>query len=441
MVRIGLMAIRFSRPDRRDLLTGLGAAATAVLLPRFAFAQASQSLTMRAQPGTIALRPGQAPTPVWSLQGPVAGAAPRFKRGDRIEVAFQNDLTAPAALDWRGLDGVPGAEPWLGQAAVPPGSKASFTVPFRHAGTYLCDLLTPGGALPSRPLPVIVEETTPPTVDRDEIVLIEGFQLRPDGSAVPAGTEPEGAAVTYTVNGRTKPDITIRSNDRLRLRFISACQRQVIAVKIDGLEVRVIAVDSQPAEPFPARNGALLLAPGSRVDALIDATGPPGSTADIQLHDGKEARAVARLVISPEPPARPAPLPPAAALPSNDLPAQLDLKSALRIELPLQGNEWMQPANAAQAAPAFKAKAGRVVVVALINRGQTATVFHLHGHHFRLLDRLDDGWKPFWLDTLAIEPGQTQRIAFAAEHAGRWLLDSAGTDWASPKLSRWYSVG
>ena len=51
-------------------------------------------------------------------------------------------------------------------------------------------------------------------------------------------------------------------------------------------------------------------------------------------------------------------------------------------------------------------------------------MFHLHGHHFRLLDRLDDGWKPFWLDTLAIEPGQTQRIAFAAEHAGRWLIES-----------------
>ncbi len=61
-------------------------------------------------------------------------------------------------------------------------------------------------------------------------------------------------------------------------------------------------------------------------------------------------------------------------------------------------------------------------------------MFHLHGHHFRLLDRLDDGWKPFWLDTLAIEPGQTQRIAFAAEHAGRWLLEMMLTDWAAPRL-------
>src|SRR5436305_1046092 len=74
------------------------------------------------------------------------------------------------------------------------------------------------------------------------------------------------------------------------------------------------------------------------------------------------------------------------------------------------------------------------------NRAAIATVFHLHGHHFRLLDRLDDGWKPFWLDTLAIEPGQTQRIAFLAEYAGRYLIESVATDWAAPRLVRWYAV-
>ena len=67
------------------------------------------------------------------------------------------------------------------------------------------------------------------------------------------------------------------------------------------------------------------------------------------------------------------------------------------------------------------------MVLALTNRAAVATVFHLHGHHFRLLDRLDDGWKPFWLDTLAIEPGQTQRIAFAAEHR-RTLADRIRCD-------------
>ena len=36
--------------------------------------------------------------------------------------------------------------------------------------------------------------------------------------------------------------------------------------------------------------------------------------------------------------------------------------------------------------------------------------------------------------------GQTQRIAFAAEYVGRWLIESMATDWAAPRLVRWYNV-
>ena len=75
-----------------------------------------------------------------------------------------------------------------------------------------------------------------------------------------------------------------------------------------------MALDGQPSEPFPARNGALVLAPGGRVDAFIDATAAPGSASAILLHDGKEARPIGRLVTSAEPPLRPALLPPAASL-------------------------------------------------------------------------------------------------------------------------------
>ena len=60
-----------------------------------------------------------------------------------------------------------------------------------------------------------------------------------------------------------------------------------------------MALDGQPTEPFLARNGTLVLAPGSRVDAFVDASAPPGSTSSILLHDGKEARPIARLVVSP----------------------------------------------------------------------------------------------------------------------------------------------
>jgi FtsP/CotA-like multicopper oxidase with cupredoxin domain len=245
----------------------------------------------------------------------------------------------------------------------------------------------------------------------------------------------------FTVNGQLLPEIAVRSGERLRLRFINGSQQQVIAVKIEGLEVRVIAMDSAPAEPFAARNGALVLAPGGRVDAAIDVTSRPRSATQVLLHDGQQARPVAHLVASSEAPIRPNPLPPAPGLPAHGLPLQLDLKGALRVELALQGGDWVNPASfSTSLAPAFKVKTGRTVVLALTNRSELATSFHLHGHHFRLLDRLDDGWKPFWLDTLVVEPGQTQRVAFAAAFPGRWLMEATAAQSAAPRLVRWFSA-
>jgi FtsP/CotA-like multicopper oxidase with cupredoxin domain len=304
-------------------------------------------------------------------------------------------------------------------------------------------LLGDAQARPSRPRALIVEEPETVTVDRDQAFLIEDWRLRPDGTAIAPGIDPKDAVPLYTINGQTTLDIPARTNERLRFRFINGSQRNVIALKIEGHEVRVMAIDGQPAEPFPARGGALVLAPGTRVDAFIDVTAAAGSASPILLHDGKEARPIGRLVISNEPPVRPAPLPPAPALPSNGLPTQIDLRGASRFDLTLGGPQadWLAPATfAVSTPPAFRAKAGRAVVLALTNRANVATVFHLHGHHFRLLDRLDDGWKPFWLDTLAIEPGQTQRITFAAQYGGRWLVEAMATDWAAPRLVRWYSV-
>jgi FtsP/CotA-like multicopper oxidase with cupredoxin domain len=204
--------------------------------------------------------------------------------------------------------------------------------------------------------------------------------------------------------------------------------------------VRVLAIDSQPCEPFLARGGQLVFAPGTRVDVFIDAARPAGSASIVQLHDGKGARLIGRLLAAGEA-ARDKPLPDPAPLPSNGLPAQLDLKNALRFDLALGAQEWVRPAAmSAGIAPAFRAKAGRTVTLALTNRGTLPGVFHLHGHHFRLLDRLDDGWKPFWLDTLMLDAGQTQRIAFAAEYPGRWLMESMALDWAAPRLLRSYAV-
>ncbi|MBU6458602.1 MAG: multicopper oxidase domain-containing protein [Bradyrhizobium sp.] len=434
------------RPDRRELIAGLGAALIGPALPSRAATPASPVLALQAKTGAVSLRPGQSATPVSSLVT-VPGHAPlRLKRGDALEIQLENETAAPIAFNWLGIDGVPASEPLLARAPLVPSAKDSFTIPLRHAGTFMCDarLLADGQALPSGVRALIVGESDTVAVDRDEVLLFEDWRLRPDGTAIAPGSDPGDTTPFRSVNGQVTSEILTRLHERLRLRLINGFQRSVIAVKIENHDVQVMALDGQPAEPFPARNGAVVLAPGARADVFVDATLPAGAVSSVLLHDGSEARPIARLVGSKEPPLRNAPLVAANPLPSNALPARLDLKGAMRVDLPLNGSpsNWVVPAAfSASAPPAFHAKAGRTVVLALTNRTATATVFHLHGHHFRLLDRLDDGWKPFWLDTLAVEPGQTQLIAFAADYSGRWLMEATATDWAAPRRLQWYSVG
>jgi FtsP/CotA-like multicopper oxidase with cupredoxin domain len=426
------------RPHRRAILTGLGASGVATLLPASVQAAESSPLALTAKTSIIALRPGQPASPAW-----IMGASPapvRVRRGARLDTALANELPAPVAFSWRGLGRIPDMEPL---ATLATGARARFAMPVSWAGTGLCDigLLADGAAAPARPLPLVVDESEPVNVDLDEVFLVEDWRVTAVGTALPPGIDPKDAATIFTVNGTDRADLTVRSQQRIRLRIINGCQRTVIAIKIADVDVRVMAIDGQPAEPFPARNGAVVLPPGGRTDVFIDAPPTPGATKAILLHDGTAARSVGSLIIASEPPARPAPLPPAPPLPSNGLPDRLDLKSAVRIELPLDGADWVSPRTfLTSSPPAFQAKPGRTLVLALTNRAAIATVFHLQGHCFRLLDRLDDGWKPYWLDTLALEPGQTQRVAFTGDTAGRFLIESMATDWAAPRRVRWYEL-
>lgn len=431
--------------SRRSLLAGFGTGLGIGLVPPLVLARAAVAapspLRLRARAESLTLMSGQPAASAWGL----ASSEPqlRTRQGSVTPLALVNDLPVPTTLTFRGPSSVMDFEPLLGQPALAPAASASFKIGGPSAGTGMLDLrlLLDGARAPGRALPVIVDEAQPLTVDRDEIFLIEDWRLMPDGTALAPGRDPHDAQVAFTVNGQSLPELRARAHERIRLRFINGCQRAVIAVKIADLKVRVMAIDSQPAEPFPARNGAVVLPPGGRTDVLIDMPAAATAPLPILLHDGSTARPIGRLALSEEQPLRAAPLPVAPALPSNGLPEKLDLKDAVRAEFALDGAEWLAPANfTAASSPAFHAKAGRTVVLALTNRAAIATTVHLHGHHFRLLDRLDDGWKPYWLDTLALQPAQTQRIAFTAETTGRFLIESMGADWAAPRLVRWYEI-
>ncbi|MGO4715639.1 multicopper oxidase family protein [Bradyrhizobium sp. 2TAF24] len=439
------MMVRSLPLSRRTLIAGLAGTALAAGFGFPATRTQTRTVALRLQPGTRPLRDNQPPSPTWAF---VDGIEPLILPQGEFELALTNDLPIPVAADIRGLLGAAAHEPLLARPPTAPGATTKLNLSLRQAGTLLLDtrLLGDAGAraLPVRPL--IAREAVPVAADRDQVLLIEDWRLAADGTATAPGRDPAATPVLFTINGRPSLDLAVAQNERLRFRIINGCQRAVIALKIDNHDVRVMAIDGQPAEPFIARNSQVVLAPGTRIDAVVDMTGAPSGIFAIQLHDGTAPRPLARLVYGDKPRPLTAPLLATEPFPSNGLPEKLDLRNALRVDLPLdvrtstEAAGWASPASfSATRAPVFRTKRGRVVVLALINRTSSAVMFRLHGGPFRLLDRLDDGWKPFWLDTLILDAQQTHRIAFAAT-PGAWLLETAGTDWSAPRLVQWYAV-
>jgi FtsP/CotA-like multicopper oxidase with cupredoxin domain len=292
-----------------------------------------------------------------------------------------------------------GATP-LTQAAVEPGKTFDYRFVATDSGTFWYHPPEPSG--PGLYGMVIVDEPEPLDVDRDAAIILA------DGPA---------EAGEIIVNGARAFQIPVQSNERIRLRLLNAASTRPFSVRIDGHRAFVMAVDGQPAEPFAARDARAVLGPGNRVDLFVDCTMATGATAPVLVDSAAGAVAVAHLVYSGEggrPSVRAEPKP----LPANPLPERMDFNRALRTEL-----SFAEAApSALPSRPLFSAKRGRTVVVNIVNRATAVQVTHVHGHAFRLLDRLDDGWKPFWLDTIAIPPQSNDRIAFVADNPGKWLI-------------------
>jgi FtsP/CotA-like multicopper oxidase with cupredoxin domain len=268
-------------------------------------------------------------------------------------------------------------------------------------------------------------------VDRDVLLILDDWRLDAEGIIGAEGSH-------LTANGAPEFDIAVKTNERIRLRLINAAVGRVIALRLDRHRAVVVAIDGQPAQPFPANGGRVVLGPGNRIDLFIDMTMQPGEAAPLVAESHRD-RTIARFVYDAGPPTRPVIAEDASPLPDNPLPEKMDLKGALRFDVMIDA----LPGDAS-AKPMFSVRRGRTVVLALNNRTSSAQAVHLHGHHFRLLDRLDDGWKPFWLDTLLLPPQQTPAqiwtVAFVADNPGKWAIDRQMIGGAEIAKSGWFEV-
>jgi FtsP/CotA-like multicopper oxidase with cupredoxin domain len=397
--------------SRRHILVGSGCALAAL---------ATHAGAETAADGVTVLR-----ATADGFNGAVPGPVIRARRGDEVKVRLVNGLDEPTALHWHGVrvpNAMDGGAPLTGPPVAP---GASFDYRFRvpDAGTFW--YRTMSRAQQERGLygALIVAEPASLSVDQDHFLVFG--ERRADRKATRQ----------FTLNGTAALDISVRTNERLRLRFVNASATQVMNARIENHRVIVMALDGEPAEPFTSRDGRVALGPGNRADVFVDATLAPGSIAPITFTQEGSEPPVARIVYG-EMPARSAPLGEPAPLPANPLPVRMNFSGALRAALRIESGDAAKPAAMP---PMFSAERGRTVVMALDNRDNGAHVVHLHGHHFRLLDRLDDGWKPYWLDTLVVEGRQTARIAFVADNPGRWLIEQHALDGPAAGMS-WFEV-
>ncbi len=471
-------------PSRRQALATLAGIAVLIATdgagaqtaPAIASSTGSEPVReLAAAPVKARLRPAPAAeTEIWAFDGGAPGPVLKIKHGETLRLVLRNRTDKPLSLHWHGLrqdaamDGVGG----FSQAPVAPGGEFEYQLTPPDPGTFLYRPMLIGAS--SEPAGrglcglLIVEEKAPPTVDLDLPVLVGDWLLGDDHKLLPFASDgPDGAAAGrlgswLTVSGRPPPQpVALAAGSRVRLRLANACNARIMRLRFDGLKAFVVAVDGQPTDTFEPVRAQLPFAPGNRYDLIFDMPEEIGASANVTALIGPGVPLVR--FVSEAPPAaakKPARESIAAPAPNPALPAAVRLQDARRAEIVIEGGARVTPENRldlagldlakpwkinggqgdVHAKPLLSVRRGTPLVIAISNRTEFLQPLHVHGHSFRLLHPLDDGWEPYFLDTVQIPEGKRLHIAFIADNPGRWLISSSVLERFDRGLWTWFEV-
>ncbi|MBL8589664.1 MAG: multicopper oxidase family protein [Methylobacteriaceae bacterium] len=472
--------------NRRSFCAGLASAAGLAAGPAGAQPAGAPRL-FEPRPVALALPGAARPVEAWGFDGATPGPLLRLRHGELVNLRLVNSLRAPLALHWQGVridNAFDGAPPLTGPATAP-GATADlrFTPPDPGLFAYRPGLGAAAAEQLDRGLTglLIVDEPAPPPVDHDVVAVVDDWRLGPDGAiradfadpAIVRGAGRVGAIVT--VNGRPAPEtLAARPGARVRLRLCNAANARLLIVSFLGVRPFILAIDGQPCDPFEPVRQTVPVGPGARFDIAFEmpAAGAAGSiVARGATPPGLSALPDLPLVVlaptgDPAPP-RAEPI----ALPLNPaLPPAIRLQDARRVELVLEGGAalpaglgqalamgympaaagrpaapppWRLNGHAGEglpAAPLVSVKRGTPVSMAFVNRTSFPQTMHVHGHVMRLLHPLDDGWEPYWRDSVIVPEGKTSRVAFLADNPGRWLVASTSPERQAAGLAAWFEV-
>ena len=336
------------RFTRRFVTAGL--ALTLSAIHRFGSAGAQTAsvgeLTWRAAPTKQRLRPeARAEAQLWTFDGWAAGPLLRLRHGEELRLKLVNETPRPLSLHWHGvrgpnaMDGVGG----LTQEPVQPGGTFDYRFLPPEPGTFLVRPCVLGGS--AEPLErglsaaFVVEEPSPPEVDRDLVLLVDDWLVGEDGSLAPFGTADQALGRLgnlVTASGEPAPaEEVVRPGSRIRVRLLNACNARAMRLRFDGLRPYVAAIDGQPTDTFEPLKASVPFAPGNRYDFILDLPEEAGATGAIVATVGP---GIPLLVLKTEG-ERGEPPPAIAPLPANKaLPAAIRLQNAIRKDVTIKGD-------------------------------------------------------------------------------------------------------
>ncbi|MCU9840241.1 multicopper oxidase family protein [Ruegeria sp. WL0004] len=460
--------------SRRSFIRASGGAAAMAALPATVARAKAAAPELVAREDAVQLLPPDYPeTSVWGYDGQAPGPEIRMMQGDRIARRFVNRLPQASSVHWHGLrtenamDGVSG----LTQDAVPPGESFDYDLAAEDAGTFWYHSHNRSAEQVARGLygPLIVDEPTPPDVDRDVTLMLDDWRVDPKTGQItqdfdaPHDLSHGGRLGNFiSTNGEAAYQLPVRRNERLRLRIVNAANARLFTLGLQGLDGWLMAYDGMPVtspEPVPE---TLTLGPGQRVDLFVDVIAEEGEEALLGRIDQSKGYVQAAFPVSGSASTnrRPAPDP----LPPNRTPDLAGLADAATLRLEMSGGAmggmreavWKGASrNAGELmensqfwafnglvgmteTPLARLSLGQVARMTVVNDTVFPHAMHLHGMHFRVLaqDRTPEPLR----DTLLTLRGETHEIVFAADNTGRWAFHCHMLSHAASGMMTWIEV-
>ncbi len=206
------------------------------------------------EPGTV--------VEAYAYNGMVPGPQLRAEVGDSVRIILHNDLDEPTTIHWHGLYVPPAMDgvPVISQDAVLPGESFTYEFTLRNAGSHMYHSH------------FMAEHQVP-------MGLLGAFIVTDPDAGLELATEHDYAMILndgplgFTINGKGFPatePLVLKQGERIRIRYMNE-GLQIHPMHLHGIPQLVVAKDGWDL-PTPHYEDTVLVAPGERVDVIVEAT-------------------------------------------------------------------------------------------------------------------------------------------------------------------------